>query len=314
MIAEKRGVRYDRRMGNPLTKTRQGELCAFGQAFSYSFFPIVAILVYSRLSPLYTAAFSTLTAAVFFAILLTLQKKWHEFKVKSAHINIFVATFIIGVVFYALVFIGIQKTTAGNASIISLMEVFFSMFILRLWKKEFLTKPHIVGAILMVMGAFMVLFQEGLQINSGNAIILAATALPPVGNYFAQKARQQVSSFMIMFIRSLISGIFLLLLSRVFGPFPSFSVLAHSAIYIVLIGVIFMGLTKIFWMEAIHRIPITKAIALESVGPLSTMVFAYSILGEIPSVWQLLGILPIFAGIWLLTDLGHLKNGGQERT
>lgn len=289
-------------MGNPLTKTRQGELCALGQAFSYSFFPIAAILVYSQLSPLYTAAFSTLAAALFFAALLTLQKKWHEFKIKSAHINILVATLIIGVAFYALIFIGIQKTTAGNASIMSLMEVFFSMFILRLWKKEFLTKPHILGAILMVMGASMVLFQGGLQINSGNAIILAATALPPIGNYFAQKARQQVSSFMIMFIRSLISGVFLLLLARAFSPFPSSSELAHSVIYIVLIGVIFMGLTKIFWLEAIHRIPITKAIALESVGPLFTMTFAYFILHEIPAAWQMLGILPIFAGIWLLTD------------
>lgn len=301
IIAEKEGVRYDKRMGNPLTKTRQGELYALAQASLYSFFPIFALLVYRSMTPLYCAALSTLIGALFFAIILTIQKKWHEFKIKSAHIDILVATLLIGVAYYALVFIGIKKTTADNASIMLLMEIFFSLFILRLWKKEFLTKSHITGAILMSIGAFLILFQGGIRINAGNVIILGATALPPIGNYFAQKARQQVSSTMIMFIRSLISGVFLLFLARFIDPAPTAAQFSQSLVYIASIGFLFMGLTKIFWIEAIHRLPITKTVAFESLCPLFTMIFAYFILHEIPAAWQLFGIIPIFAGIWLLT-------------
>ena len=283
-------------------KAFQGEMYLLVEVIMWSLFPIFSILAISLIAPLYTAALSTLIAALFFGFVLTVRKQWGEIKVKSAWKDIVMMTFIIGVIFYSLVFIGLQKTTAGNASIILLMEVFFTMFILGLWKKEKIVLKHKLGAVLMVVGALFVLFPGQLKINEGDLILLIATAVPPVGNYFSQRARKKVGSNMIMFIRSLLAGLFILLLAFAFESTPTMAAITESTIFILVNGILLMGLSKVFWIEAIHRISITKAISLASVTPAFTLVFAYFMLGEIPTIWQILGFLPMLIGIFILTE------------
>jgi drug/metabolite transporter (DMT)-like permease len=277
-------------------------------AILWSLFPIFSKLSFNSISPLYSAAFSILTAGVFFAFMITVKKEWKEIKVKSAWSDILHATLIIGVIFYSLTYIGIQKTSAGNASIIALTEVFFSMTILRLWKKESLREKYIAGSMLIVVGAFAVLFPGGrLQLNQGDLLILAAAAVAPAGNFFQQRARDKVGANMIMFIRSLLSGIALLILAAFFEPAPSVSAIFSSFYFLLANGLLLMGLGKIFWIEGIHRIPITKATALNSIGPAFTLLFAFLIIKEVPSVWQFLGFLPMLIGIFLLTEFSFLK-------
>jgi drug/metabolite transporter (DMT)-like permease len=48
-------------------------------------------------------------------------------------------------------------------------------------------------------------------------------------------------------------------------------------------------------------VPVTKLLALVSFMPVFTLVFAYFILGEVASFRQLLGIVPILLGTYLIT-------------
>lgn len=280
----------------------QGELFVFISAPLWGLFPIFSILAFSTLPPLYTAAFSTLFAVITFAIALTIKKEWHQLLIKSAWKDLLLTTIIIGVIFYPLIFIGLQKTTAGNASIIALMEIFFSMAILRAWKKEHLKRKHILGAAFMVIGALLILFQGELQLNEGDLIILIAAAIPPAGNYFAQQARKKVSSSTIMFVRSILAGLLVLLFAYAFEPTPTFNDINSSLLFLAINGIVLLGLTKIFWIEGIHRIPISKALSLSSINPAFTLIFAYLILSEIPTVWQIFGYIPMIIGILILTE------------
>lgn len=58
----------------------------FLQNSFWALFPIFVILTVSKVSTIFAAAFSTLFAALFFAVLITYKKKWHEIKVKKATI------------------------------------------------------------------------------------------------------------------------------------------------------------------------------------------------------------------------------------
>ncbi len=290
-----------------ISKERQGEIYIAIEALLWSLFPIIAIFSFSSLSPLFSASLSSLAAALFFIALLSYQGKWSDLKVHSAWLDIFIATMLIAVGYYGLVFIGIQKTSAGNASIMLLMEVFFSMLILGLWKKESLKKNHFFGALLMTLGAFLILFQGSLSIDTGSLIILGATTLPPVGNYFAQKAMEKVGSSFILMVRSLLSGFILLFLAFSFESAPTLLDVNNSLYFILINGFLLFGLSKVFWFEAIHRITITKAISLASVAPAFTLFFAYFLLNEVPTLWQIFGLIPIFMGVWLLTGVKYAE-------
>lgn len=285
-----------------MNKAFQGEIYIFSGALLWSLFPIFSILAIANVPPLYTAGISTLLAAVFFAIVLTIKKEWKEITVRSAWKDLLMVTVIIGIIFYSLIFIGLERTTAGNASIITLMEVFFSMFILKIWGKEKLKAKHVLGSLLMVIGALLVLFQGKLQANEGDIIILIAAAMPPIGNYFAQEARKKIGSNMIMFVRSSLAGIFILILAALFEQIPASKGFTSSILLLLINGFLLMGISKVFWIEGIHRISITKATALHSITPAFTLIFAYFTLQEMPTIWQILGFLPIAIGTLILTE------------
>lgn len=277
-----------------------GEVFIFIEAILWSLFPIFTKLTYSSISPLYTAAISTLFAALFFAIVLTIQKKWHEIMVKEAWKDVLLVTLYIGVILYSLVFIGLKFTTAGNSALIGILEVFFSFIVLGMLKKEKITRLKIAGAFFMALGALFVLFPKASGINIGDFILIAAQAFAPLGNLAQQRARKKISSFTIMFLRSIISGTVLLALAFIFYPVPDAGQLQSASFYLFLNGIFFMGLSKIFWIEGINTIEITKANTINIVIPFFTLVFAYFLLGEIPRLGQLIGIIPLALGAYLI--------------
>lgn len=284
------------------TQSRTGELYVFAEAFLWSLFPIITKLTYSELSPLFTASISTFASSIFFASIVTAKGEWHSWRQRNAWNDIVLASLFTGVLFYALLFTGLKYTTAGNAAMMGLMEVFFSFLILGvILKHERIIPAHIVGAIFMIIGAVLILLPQSSGWRTGDFFVIAACAFAPIGNRFAQRARKTVSTNFIMVVRSIISGCFLLAMAFFLEEPPSVTAVLGSWEFLLINGVLLMGLSKILWFEAIHRIPITKCISLASVGPLFTVVIAYVILDETLSLLQIMGFVPIFVGTVLLT-------------
>jgi len=285
-----------------LTKERTGELLILLSSVLWGFFPVITILTFSDVTPLYAAAISTLVSAVFFGFIVTWKKQWSFVHERRAWKGILLTSFYIGILFYGLIFVALRHTTAGNEAIMSLMEVFFSFLILGLLlKHEKLTVSHLAGGVCMVIGAAFILLPKVSGWYVGDLLVILATFFAPIGNKYTQDARKTVSSEFIMFCRSLISGSFLLLLAAFLEPEPEFSSLRHSLGFFVANGVLFLGVSKILWIEGVHRIPITKAVSLESIYPFFTLMLAYVLLHEEVTGFQIAGLIPIVAGIFLLT-------------
>ena len=290
-----------------LTKERQGELFIFGEAALWALFPVLTILSYGKLSPLVSLGASSIFASIFFAIILSLKKKWHEIKNASAFKDILWATFFIGILYYLFFFFGLRYTSAGNASIIALTEIFFSYLFFNIWKKDLLPFQHMAGALFMLVGAIIVLYPNLHKFQLGDILMLVAAAMPPFGNFFARRAREKVSTETIMFVRSIISGVVVILLAFIFNNTFSYPDLKYSFMFLFINGVFLLGLSKVMWIEGIHRVSVVKANALGSIGPLLTLLFAWLFLHNIPTSWQLLSFIPMFFGVILLGM--NKKNG-----
>ena len=288
-----------------LSKERKGEIFVFSEAILWSFFPIITIISYNNLSPLVSLAGSSFFAAIFFAIFLSVKHRWSEVKNLSAIKDILLATLFLGFLYYFLLFIGLKYTTAGNASIISLTEAFFSFLFFNLWKKEQLSVGHIAGCVFLVIGALIVLLPSGTKLHTGDVLVLLAAAIAPFGNFFQRRARAKVSSEVIMFIRSTIVAFLVFFIAIFLNPhLPLFGNIKASIIFFFINGFILLGFSKVFWIEGIHRISVTKANALSSISPLLTIFFAWLILKNVPTIWQFYSFIPLFIGILLLTKSG----------
>lgn len=273
----------------------------FFSTLLWSFFPIVAIFVYKHISPLFTLILSNFFAVIFFSIIFILKNKFHELKNKKALKDIFFASISL-LALWLFVFIGLNYTTAGNGSIFLLMEILFSFLYFGIWHKEKFTKSHITGTIIMAIGAIILLFPGEINFNKGDFLIILGTMFAPIGNFFQQKARKQVSTETMLLLRNIISIPIILIIALLFQqPLPTLTAIKTTLPLLIFSGTILFGVSKIMWIEGIHRIPVSKAVSVGVACPAFTLIFAYFFLNEIPTTWQITGFLPMLIGAILIT-------------
>lgn len=283
-----------------LSRQRQGELFILGESLLWSLFPIITFLSFTNLSPLVSLVLSSFFSFFFFFALIVKKNLWHEIGNKKAFLDIFIMTLILGVGYYLLVFIGLQYTSPGNASIIALTQIFFSFLFFHVFRREHIPTPHIIGGFLMVCGALIVLASSFKAFHIGDLLILLANAIAPFGNFFSQRARKQVTSETIMFVRTTVSTLILFLIALAMQTPISLPAISNALPLLLINGIFLLGLSKILWIEGIHRISVTKALSQASIEPLLTLIFAFLILQQLPTIWQLTAVVPIIIGVLLL--------------
>lgn len=283
-----------------LRKEREGELAMFFEVLLWGLFPIITVLSYKNVSPLISLEISTIFTVIFFGIIISARKKWHEVFNTSVYKDVFFATIFI-ISFYLFYYFALKYTSVGNASIVALSETFFSYLVFNVWKKEYIPKKHILGAIFMIMGALIILLPNIKAFNIGDILVLLAAAVAPFGNFLQRKARSKISSESIMFLRGCIGSIMILVFILVFNVKTSIYEIRSSMLFLLINGILIFGLSKIFWLEAIHRINVAKASALGASAPLVTLFFAWMFLKSALTSWQFLSLIPVFLGIYLLS-------------
>jgi len=281
-------------------RQRRGEGFLLAEELLWGWFPIVTLLTYRHLAPLWSMAIAIMFSTIFFSGLMARRHLWPELAQRGGWPDLAWASLFIMLLFI-LLFIGLSYTTAGNAALILFLQVFFSFCYFNLFKGEQMQPAHLAGVALMSAGALLVLFPDEAGFNRGDFLVLLAAMLAPAANHYQQRARAQVSAVTLLFVRNLTSLPVLFLLACLFAPLPGQAALKATWWLLLLNGLFLMGLSKIYWIEGLHRLPITKVSAMTALSPLFTMLFAYPVLGETPGFWQLAGVAPILIGGILIT-------------
>lgn len=284
-----------------MTEERKGELFILGETVLWSLFPIITVMTFTGIMPLVSLAWTTGISTFFFLAVMLAKNTWRQVMNITAWKYAAFITLFIGIGFYGLFYLGLQYTTPGNAAILALCESLTTYLFFNLLRGEKFPVEHIIGALFMLFGAFIVVGRDFTSLALGDFLILAAIFASPFGNLYQKKCREIVSSETVMFLRSLLSTFAIGGLVLLFGQ--SLSLEGSEAVwpFLILNGVVIFGLSKLFWIEGIHRISITKAILLQCITPLSTLFFAWLILSQTPTVWQVSALIPFILGVIFLT-------------
>ena len=219
------------------------------------------------------------------------KNTFKELKNKNAYKDLLLTSFWITSLFL-LVFIGMQYTTAGNMAVIVFLQLLFSFVYFNIIGNEKIDTPHLIGAIIMGIGALIILIPDNLIFNKGDLYILAAAAIAPFANFYQKRARKHCSSVTILGFRTVVGLPFIALLTYYLEPTVTYEQLVSALPYLLFIGIIIYVISKIMWIEAS---------AMLGLVPAMTLVFAYLYLQEVPEVRQMLGVIPILIGGYILT-------------
>ena len=155
-----------------MKKEHSGEIFTIVGAILTSLFPIITILSYKSIPSMISLTISTFFASIFFFVIIIYKKKLHELKNPILWRYMFFIVFFVSILYYVLYYLGLTRTTSGNASIIALFEVCTSYIFFNLFKKEKFSFESKVGSILMVFGAVVVLAPNFSVLNVGDLLVL----------------------------------------------------------------------------------------------------------------------------------------------
>ena len=283
-----------------MTKEREGELLMVGLTILESWFPILSIVAMSYVGALHTYMYSLIIALFFYIAIMYKRKRFSELKNKKAYKDLLLTTFWITSIF-TLIFIGMRYTTAGNMAVIVFLQVLFSYLYFNILGKEKMDKTHLLGAFIMGVGALIILIPENFIFNTGDWLILLSAAMAPIVNLYQKRAREYCSAETILGFRTVIGLPFVAFLAYYFEPSVSLENFILAFPYMFLIATGIYVASKIMWIEALNRINITKLSAMLALLPVTTLFFAYLYLDEIPQIHQMVGIIPVLIGGYLIT-------------
>jgi len=283
-----------------MTREREGEVLMLGLTILESWFPILSIVSMSYVGAMHTYMYSLIIAFFFYMALMVKRDRFKELKNRAAYKDLLLTTFWITFIF-TLVFIGLQYTTAGNMAVIIFLQVLFSYFYFNVFGKEKMESIHLIGAVIMGMGALVILFPADFVFNKGDWLILISAAAAPIVNLYQKRAREYCSAETILGFRTAVGFPFVALMAYIMEPAVSYDNFMSALPYMFLMAALIYVVSKIMWIEALNRISITKLSAMLALLPVFTLFFAYLYLDEVPEAHQMFGIVPVLIGGYLIT-------------
>jgi drug/metabolite transporter (DMT)-like permease len=206
--------------------------------------------------------------------------------------------------YLGLGYTGLQTVSAGLGGLIVSANPVFTAALAALFLGEALSWRKVAGLLLGVAGVSFIVWHRisiGTDAWHGILFTLASLASIVAGTILFKLLAPKGSLWIGNGVQNLAAGVVLLpfafTLCDVGDIVPSFSLLAAFA-YLTLGGSI---LAYLLWFHLLKRCGATAASAYHFLMPPLGMLFAWMVLGEHVEVRDLLGIVPVALGIYLVT-------------
>lgn len=209
-----------------------------------------------------------------------------------------------------LYFVGLSQTTASNTSLLSNAEIVFTVLLALLFFKEKLKPIGFVAVGLVLFGVVIITtnFQVSsslFQINTGHLLILGATALWALDNNLSRIISSKIDTARLVQLKSAIGGA--ILLGIIFLLHVPFSVNPAQIPYIVILGALGFGGALYFFLQSLKRIGTVRTIVIFSMSSVFGLVFASIFLREQISAFQIIAIVIMLTGIYLINRKESMK-------
>ena len=294
--------------GNILEKReKEGVIFVFIAVFISGTLPIIIKYGVGFLNPLFFATTTSLIAGIFLFTIAVIKGNWKilfrkEYVLSMCLIGLFGIT--LSNLFF---FFGVSLTSAINSAILLVIEPLYSIFIGYLFLNEKITIKQIIFTFIIITGTVIVLYKRNFKLNWGDLMILCTPLCWQVAHFISKKlmtAYKEITPPLIATARTLYGGIFLFILGITTGIHYFDQLNNIHILWILLLqGIIGFALHYSVWYEAIKRLNLSKATSLVSIYPAFSIVLAWLILKEFPTLQQIGGFVIIIIGIFGLSGI-----------
>ena len=285
-----------------------GMIFAVIQLIAAGFQPVFTKFAAERIDPLFAASMASLVGCIIPLIFLAKHKGLNMFlKLKNLK-DVYIIGFFGTTMTFILLFFGARMTSSINTAILLQTEPIYSIFLSYFILKEKITIKQIFATILILIGLITVVYSGTFSLNLGDLFIILTPLFWQISHLLSKKSIKRLGTFFIQGGRYLSAGLTMLLISTLIGS-NQFDVLYKPAELssILIIGFVVAGIGSLAWYESIKRINLSKATAMISPYSVLSVILAWFILSELPSIYQIIGLIFVLVGMLLLSRVKSRK-------
>jgi drug/metabolite transporter (DMT)-like permease len=200
------------------------------------------------------------------------------------------------------IFAGTRYTSGINTALLLQSEMLFSFIFFRVLIGEHISTRQIIGALGVLTGTLVVLYNGSFSLNAGDVLIILGTMFYPIGNMCAKKALEVATSSYVLAVRHIVGGTVFSVLAFMYEDvtLQMFSLVIDHAPLVIFYGVIVLVVSKLFWYEGLKTLALSKAVSIMLAYPIFSVLFAAVFFREIPTMYQVLGMCITIVGLFIL--------------
>ncbi|MDH2906484.1 MAG: DMT family transporter [Candidatus Nitrosotalea sp.] len=209
-----------------------------------------------------------------------------------------------------LYFLGLRQSSAADTSLLSNVEIMFTVLFGLIFFKERLRPVGFIAVAMVVLGVIVITtdlqFSESfLQLNAGHFFILGSMALWALDNNLSRIISTKIDTARLVQLKSVIGG--LILLGAVFLLGVPLDISTPQIPYVILLSAIGFGGSLYFFLQSLKRIGTIRTIVIFSMSSVFGLVFASVFLHEQISLYQAAAIAVMLTGIYLVNRKESIK-------
>jgi drug/metabolite transporter (DMT)-like permease len=194
----------------------------------------------------------------------------------------------------------------GTASLLSETSVLFGLGLGLFWLREKLSPAQVGGALLALIGVFVITFQPGAYLRLGSLLVLGSALMYALHAAIAKRYGGQIEFLDFFFFRLLCTTGMLVLFAvgrrALVWPSP------QAWVLLVLVGTVDVVVSRTLYYVALRRLKMSIHSIVLTLSPVAAVVWSLLLFDTLPTAQQFLGGAAVILGVLIVTIGRNTQN------
>jgi drug/metabolite transporter (DMT)-like permease len=245
-------------------------------------------------SAFYVLAIATLQVFIFLGL-----RRRIRFSVFRSNLRFFLAIGLLVATSTTFNYVAVGYIDPGTASLLAQSATVFALGFSIFWLREKLTGLEIIGALIALIGVFVISFQPGDYLRLGSLLVLASAFMYALHAAIVKRHGGQMdfSNFFLFRVAS-VTG-FLLLFTSIRGQliWPSW----EAWRFLILAGTIDVVFSRVLYYLALRRLQMSFHTIILTLSPVITIIWSLILFSEKPTAQSFVGGAAVILGVVIVT-------------
>ena len=279
---------------------RKGIILAILAAVLYAVSSPFSKILLNEMPPTLMAGFLYLGAGIGMSLIAVLRRvrqvETTEIHLSKAEMPYIVAMILLDIAAPICMLIGLNATTAANASLLNNFEIVATALIALVIFRECISKRLWMGILFVTLSSVILSFEDvtSLEFSYGSLFVLLAAVFWGLENNCTRKL-SSCDPLEIVLLKGIFSGTGSIVIGLVIGErlMNLWSVIAVMAV-----GIVSYGLSIYFYVHAQRLLGAARTSAYYAVSPFIAAFLSILIFGQIPEVTYFIALILMAIGAW----------------